>query len=352
MEKRIVTRELPHSREAPFIFCFLIAIGGDACYNNFVVLEIATNIVGGTTMLLRGKSGLVIGAIFALVLGVALVGMGIKTVTGLKNAAKIEETNISDYKEGMWIKGTAELVWDYYCNETETKNGIETEKFRWYLAYFTAPGTNATSDYYIGIKVPAGDFDKYEKLMTDEPQYELTFQGKLCACTGDILKFKNQFMKQVDEDFKDEYGITASSFIELPDYYIELTTTKAGNTLLGVGIFCCVVGLFLAFATIHAIKASRKEAQDLANGKYYQSVNGLRAGNVMNYDGYNNVNNGGASNSFDDPMQQSSVGASTGFYLHGEQDELSQMLAEEDQKVANYNFETGLTGSDRVEDDK
>ena len=46
------------------------------------------------------------------------------------------------------------------------------------------------------------------------------------------------------------------------------------------------------------------------------------------------------------------VGAASGFNLYGEQDELSKMLAEEDQKVSEYNFETNLTGSDRIEDDK
>ena len=52
------------------------------------------------------------------------------------------------------------------------------------------------------------------------------------------------------------------------------------------------------------------------------------------------------------PSQNESVGAATGFYRQDDQDELSRMLAEEDQKVANYNFKTGLSGSNRVGDDK
>ena len=66
-------------------------------------------------------------------------------------------------------------------------------------------------------------------------------------------------------------------------------------------------------------------------------------------DAYGNPISNAADNN---QLGNSSVGVSTGFYRQDDQDELSKMLAEEDQKVANYNFKTGLSGSDRVEEDK
>ena len=43
----------------------------------------------------------------------------------------------------------------------------------------------------------------------------------------------------------------------------------------------------------------------------------------------------------DRDKNRTSVGAASGFNFHGEKDELSQILEDEDQKVTKYNLQTG-----------
>lgn len=304
-------------------------------------------------MIIKGKSGFVITTIGAVVIGIIFLVMGFSTVSGLKNAAKISDTKVADYKEGSWVKGTTDFVWDYYCNEYEEKNGVKTERYRWYLIYVEAPDVIGT-DCYVGVKVPASEFSKYDALEDESQQLELTFQGKFVKCADDVLKYKNKFMEEVDKYYMDQYGVKADSVVTCPDYYIDLTTTKAGNTLLIIGGVCLAIGVILLFATIHQFRSSRDNVElDPTNGVRYAALNSMygAANGYGSASGTNGQGFGGESDPDADTLQQSSVGASTGFYLQGEQDELSRMLAEEDQKVANYNFETGLSGSNRVEDD-
>ncbi|MBO4653027.1 MAG: hypothetical protein J5649_06905 [Lachnospiraceae bacterium] len=303
-------------------------------------------------MIIKGKSGFVITTIGAVVIGIIFLVMGFSTVSGLKNAAQAEDTKVADYKEGMWLKGKTDLVWDYYCNEYEEKDGVKTERFRWYLVYVKAPDV-ISEDCYIGVKVPASDFSKYEALIEESSNLELTYQGKLVKCTDDVLKYKNKFMEEADKIYMDELGIHVSTFIKTPDYYVDLTTTKSGNTLMIIGGVCLGIGVILLLATIHQFRSSRDNSyEDPTNGVRYAALNSMYGAST----GYGTASAGQNYNDNVDPdadnLQNSNVGASTGFYLQGEQDELSKMLAEEDQKVANYNFETGLTGSNRVEDDK
>ena len=274
------------------------------------------------------KTTAIVCAIAFLVFGIILIVTGSKTVSGLKDAKQIEDMDINSYEEGVWVKGKATLVWDWYCNETTEKNGSTTENFRWYFVELELPDSSnakGKSAVELGVKVPAKDFKDYERLKTDEPQYELTFQGKLVKCTGEILDYKNKFMDAAEKDYMDEYGLSLKNFLKVPDYYVDLTTTKTGNSFIyiGIGLIAVAAIIFLVLFLL-----ARKKR---ANEAFQQQV---------------------AMNAYNNTTPAPGVGASTGFYMQGERDELSQMLAEEDQKVSNYNFENGLTGSDHVEDDK
>lgn len=274
------------------------------------------------------KTTAIVCAIAFLVFGAILITTGSKTVSGLKDAKQIEDTDINTYEEGMWVKGKATLVWDWYCNETTEKNGTTTENFRWYFVEMELPdSTNGKGKSYValGVKVPAKDFANYEKLKTDEPEYELTFQGKLEKCTGEILDYKKKFLDLAEKDYMDAYGMSLSSLMKTPDFYVDLTTTKTGSSFIYIGIGLIVIAAII-FLVLFLLARKKR-----ANEAFQQQV---------------------AMNAYNNATPEPGVGASTGFYMQGERDELSQMLAEEDQKVSNYNFENGLTGSDHVEDDK
>ena len=297
-----------------------------------------------------GKTRWIIASLGALVLGVFFLVHGLSVVSGLKNAAKLESTAVSSFEDGMWVKGKTEIVWDYYCSESETKNGIESETYRWYLVIVETPDNE---DCFLGVKVPSTEYSNYEKLKGEDPEYELTFQGKLVTCSGDILKYKKQFMDEIDEETMTEQGIKFSQVVLYPDYYVELTTTKSGNTFITVGAFCIAIGLLLGLYIIYSIRKDSKQTFTTLGST--NAVSGSTVyGGTAGMGGAANPVQGGAESGYNsgDPLQQASVGASTGFYRQDDQDELSRLLAEEDQKVANYNFMTGLTGSDRVEEDK
>ena len=283
----------------------------------------------------------------ALILGVALTAMGFNTRSKLKNAKDI--TAFNKCEANAWIKGTTDEVVDWYCNETSEKNGKSTENFRWYYCWFTS--YNYPDGGYIGIKVPASEFSNYEKLKGSNLEYELTFQGQLKSCEGDIAKYKQQFEKEWQKQL-DKEGATFKIADYCPNYYIELKTTKQGNIMLIIGLLMLLVGVVTVVCTV---LASRKEKNDDnyyaqkmgANGLYGATVNGM---NPYGY-GANGLNTG-ATDLSTGGVANSNVGAAAGYNSFGEQDELSKMLAEEDQKVSEYNFQTNLTGSDRIEDDK
>lgn len=309
------------------------------------------------------KISWILSAIAAIVIGIILLVMGKKVVDGLKNAPDASATSISSYKEGMYIKGTTDYVWDYYCNETEEKDGKSTEKYRWYLVYVELPADaeNGRRDCYLGVKVPVSDAQKYEKLKDDTLQYELTFQGELKKCTGDILKYKEQFMKEADKASMEQEGIKFSDYINCPDYYVELKTTKYGNTLFWFGIGIIGVGIILFIAFYFNNRAEKNPTEYINPYAAARAMQNPQGGYGYGTAGTQPSTPGGMTDAYGNPISNavdnnqlgnSNVGVSTGFYRQDDQDELSKMLAEEDQKVANYNFKTGLSGSDRVEEDK
>ena len=305
-----------------------------------------------------GRIRWIVFGLAVLAMGVGFLIHGLSVVRGLKSAVDVKDTGISSYEEGMWIKGTTDYVWEYYCSESENDDNSKTERYRWYLVWIDAPASSESDtmkDCYLGVKVPSSEYENYEKLKSEDLQYELTFQGKLVACSGDVLKYKNEFIAEADRYSMEKSGVKISQIYILPDYYIELTTTKTGNRFIAIGAACIVIVLVIGVFFIRSIRNNSKYSS-------YDATAGAASNNMAYGYGterpasYASSAQGafarGGADSGGSSLPKSSVGASTGFYRQDDQDELSRMLAEEDQKVANYNFKTGLTGSNRVEDDK
>ena len=294
-------------------------------------------------------------AFAALALGIGFLGHGLSVVRGLKNAADVKDTEISSYDEDMWIKGTTDCVWYYYCSGLSGEDG--PERYRWYLVRINVP-VSAESDgkeCFLGVKVPSSEFDNYETLRKETKKYDLTFQGKLVKCTGDVKRLKNEYVDLVDETCVKEEGVRASQKYVFPDYYIDLTTTKTGNRFVAVGIFSAVGGLVLLAYMLYSIRKAAKYAEAASAERVTSTGISHGYGTAGTTYPTNSVNGSfgqGGMAAVNNPPQNESVGAATGFYRQDDQDELSRMLAEEDQKVANYNFKAGLSGSNRVEDDE
>ncbi len=296
-------------------------------------------------------------ALATVAMGIGFLVYGTGVVRGLKNAADVKDLAVSSYEKGMWVKGTTDFVWDSYCSELKSENDEDSERYRWYLVWIDAPGfaeSDEAKDCYLGVKVPKSEFENYEKLKKEGLQYELTFQGKLVPCSGEVLKLKKEFVTKVDQYSMEKNGTKVSQLCVLPDYYVELTTTRAGNGFIGVGIFCLVAGILLVVYFIYAIRKDSKYVSEasaqsmMSNGTTY----GYGANGAASYANSGQPFGQSGTGTGNDPLQNASVGVSTGFYRQDDQDELSRLLAEEDQKVANYNFQTGLSGSNRVEDDR
>lgn len=357
---RLIFRTAPGG---PFSAVY-VAFDGDAWYNECVAYGVDRPLQGN----LCSEENIMfskIGRIRWIVFGVAVLAMGVgflihglSVVRGLKSAVDVKDTGISSYEEGMWIKGTTDYVWEYYCSESENDDNSKTERYRWYLVWIDAPVSSESDtmkDCYLGVKVPSSEYENYEKLKSEDLQYELTFQGKLVACSGDVLKYKNEFIAEADRYSMEKSGVKISQIYILPDYYIELTTTKTGNRFIAIGAACIVIVLVIGVFFIRSIRNNSKYSS-------YDATAGAASNNMAYGYGterpasYASSAQGafarGGADSGGSSLPNSSVGASTGFYRQDDQDELSRMLAEEDQKVANYNFKTGLTGSNRVEDDK
>lgn len=310
---------------------------------------------------IKEKTGWIIATISFLILGVVFFVVGLSTISGLKKAEDSADVETSSYKEGMWIKGKTDLVWGCYCREYEEKSGTKKDRFRWYLVRIDSADE---AECFIGVKVPESEFENYQKMLEDEQDYELTLQGKLVMATGSILQYKQDMMKEIDKKELSKYEIE----YVCPDYYIELKDTKTGRLFLwlGIGVFACGAAFFVYLLILYLRSAKASPYDELVEQRVAEySANRIPTGNSsaprytptrpvkpwqptkgdIHSDTDSDINS-------EDTLQKSGIGASTGFYLHGEQDELSQLLAEEDQKIANYNFKTGLTGSDRVEEDK
>ena len=118
--------------------------------------------------------------------------------------------------------------------------------------------------------------------------------------------------------------------------------------MMGIGIALFVFGIICGIAFIHAVRSDGKEARQYAEAmsRMQQSTEP-----VQPYTPFAPYTPGGSGAAGSKP-EPGNVGAASGFNLYSEQDELSKMLAEEDQKISQYNFESNLTGSNRVEDDK
>ncbi|MBR5713115.1 MAG: hypothetical protein IKX54_05920 [Lachnospiraceae bacterium] len=286
---------------------------------------------------------LVLAAIVLIGLGAFLAVRGVTIRTHMTKTTDIKDIKIKEAKVDDWLKGTTDEVLDYYCNEYTEKNGNKTENYRWYVVYFESKDMpEAAGGGYIGVKVPKKEFDKYEKLKkAGADQYELTYQGQLKKCEGDVLKYKKEAQKAWENEIKKESGTVVDLSDYFLSYYIDLTSTKEGTTFLIGGIAMIAIGLICGLIVFFGVRNKKKQEAEAA-ALYAQQMQDLQNQQTPStvYSPFGNA-----------PDPSANVGAAAGFNLQGEKDELTQILEAEDQKVSTYNFENNLTGSNRVEDD-
>lgn len=211
---------------------------------------------------MKNNSGAWVGIGIFLLVGIAMLFMGISDYTGLKKAKEASTLQASDIKDGLMIKGKADLVLDYYCYETSDGN----ETYRWYLI----PAINDMTLKYIGVKVNAKLFDSYEEVYKSTADYmegkadrltkTISYQGKVCKVKGDVEKNLGVWAKK--------NGVTENQDEILLPYYIELKTTKSSITSIVIGAVSLVLaGLIFILSKARAKKDKQTEENVFANMK-------------------------------------------------------------------------------------
>ncbi len=256
------------------------------------------------------KVKVIISTIMFAIMGVVLIVIGIKDYSGLRNPKDFLEMDSGDVEKGMYVKGVTNFVLDQYCTETETTLGVfDKETFRWYLIPY-----GKEMDRYIGVKVGgATNFEKYDQVMADtwaylnyeieEPGYDLVVQGKIRRCSGDVKKFlleyADNYSEAVGEDCSD-------MFVE---YYIDLTTSKAGVSYIVGGVVLLIFGVI--YFLIYANKIKKEENRLVMQEKYHT------------------MSAGAAQNVYANGM---GTADKQGFYNTSGDDDLDRLLREEDEK--------------------
>ena len=257
-----------------------------------------------------------------LIIGGVLVALGLKGRADLLNAKDI--TELTTFEEGAWVKGVAEeSLGGYMVQEKKTLDGETLPTYRWFLVYFVSEGM--PNGGYIGVRIDAMDTHPFMALQGSDKDSRQEYAGRVRKCEGDVLECKKEFLKKLGNSYG-RVGANVDWDALCPDYYIEMTTENKQllPAYIGAG------GIFLALLVlIAAIVKNRKYA------KLPETVD-TRETDLF----------GRPLRGRDRDKNRTSVGAASGFNFHGEKDELSQILEDEDQKVTKYNLQTGLAGSD------
>ncbi len=203
-----------------------------------------------------GKFRFYVTMVVLFVLGLVGVTKGLRDLRGTNGAVNFNEMDYDALKEGMYVRGTTDMVVDYYCEEKTTKNGA-TSTARWYLI----PYSNDTETYrFIAVKV----FDKmipdYEKVVDDTEaynsgevaklSYELKVNGEVKACEGDVKKYLNEYIAEVEKETGESWdGVFAP-------YYIQMVHTGSSKVVIGI---CSAMVVISAAVLIFSFIKARKE---------------------------------------------------------------------------------------------
>lgn len=184
-----------------------------------------------------------IGVIFCIVIGLVLLIPAWKDYRNLKTAPDISSLEVSDYKDGLMVRGHADMVFACYCAQYDDS---DNEVFRWYLV----PAKDDMTALYLGIKVNSKLYESYDMIydstwdylegQTDSLTKTISFQGRLKKVDGDVETYLDKFINT--------YGTEPEYFVR---YYVELKTTKgsfglmiAGIVFIAIGIIMIVLGIF------------------------------------------------------------------------------------------------------------
>lgn len=207
-----------------------------------------------------GKARLAILLVVLFFAGIFLTVDGFKNTRGVKNAVDFNEMEYDSVKKNLYVKGTTDVVMDYYCEETKTTNGVKTGTSRWYLI----PYSNDNVQYhYIAVKVSDKMIDDYEKVLedtiafdegkVDKLSYELKVQGKIRECTGKVKKYFDEYVAEVEKETNEDWSDNFAP------YYIQMVSTNGARTSLIIGIVLSVV--CGAILVIWFIKSRSEKAQ-------------------------------------------------------------------------------------------
>ena len=198
-------------------------------------------------------------SIFLAIAGIVMIALSLPSITtGKQEPIPWEEVDFEGDIEGLYVSGTLNGIYDWYCENT-TDGRITSKEYI----------IDADDTYYMGMLVLKKDMDDAEDLMDvswdyldgyateeelEEMQYEIT--GIISPIPTDSLHFYNEYI-----DWVTEADPTARSLF-LP-YYIEVN--KAGAFTVGGAWALAAVGVvFVAIAVLLIVLA--------LNGFYQKSI--------------------------------------------------------------------------------
>lgn len=193
-----------------------------------------------------------VGIVFCFVVALMLGIPSFRDYRQLKTATKLSTLDVSDYKEGKMVRGTAVYLLDPYVSELND----DKEVYRWYLVAVDYPAIDTP---FVGIKVNSKLFNDYDAVLessydlwtgeSDSPTKSITFQGRLKKVDGEIEKSLNDYISLRGwEKYKEDF---------LP-YYIELKTTKMSITNMIVSAVFLGLGFLLLLIAVIKSKGDKK----------------------------------------------------------------------------------------------
>ena len=193
-----------------------------------------------------------VGIVFCFVVALMLGIPSFRDYRQLKTATKLSTLDVSDYKEGKMVRGTASIIFDCYVSEWND----DKETYRWYLI----PINEEDIEYkYVGVKVHSKLFNDYDAVWestlsywngdTDGLTKSITFQGRLKKVDGEVKTNLDKYITKNNwDDYKDYF---------LP-YYIELKTTKMSITNMIVSAVFLGLGFLLLLIAVVKSKGDKK----------------------------------------------------------------------------------------------
>lgn len=237
----------------------------------------------------RNKSGsLILTGIIFIIIGLVFVIPSIVKLSKINSGdlLNLNEASKEDFQAGEYCEIT--LKYDYGCYAEYQQTTYYVIKRTTQKYYLVDAGKD--DEYYLGVRIPAGDADDLENLAyEDETNTDtITYKGILRAQSGDAQKYYEEFIHDMYTYY---YGLSDSDLgsvdeITLP-YYLDIVSPGSMAGSIIVGAIFAVIGLIMIVIDIlrkkktAAYNASAAAPANYNAGSYDASTFGNYNGNDM-----------------------------------------------------------------------